>query len=452
MAVSVLDALAVRRADLVDWYVRNRERSRRLFDLLDPAVYYSRPISLRNPIVFYEGHLPAFSVIAFLRRAVGAPAVNQRLEDLFARGIDPETEAAAVPRSGAATVWPRRDDVLAFGATVDAAVIEALRRAEFDDSRPAARRAEGLFTALEHEAMHQETLLYMWHRLPHEHKKKPRDLAYEIGSAPPVSRSILIPRGVATLGADRQRLTFGWDNEFGETRVDVPAFEVDAHSVTNADFLAFVEAGGYQMRELWSDEGWAWRTAEKVEHPIFWARPALSESKAWMWRGMFEFIPLPVAWPVYVSQAEASAYARWKGRRLMTEPEFHRAAFGTPSGGERDFPWGSEGVDITRGNVDFAGWEPVPAGSRPAGVSAWGVHDLVGNGWEWTSSVFAPFPGFEPMPSYPEYSAEFFDGQHYVMKGASPGTAKELIRRSFRNWFRANYPYVYAKFRTARTV
>ena len=170
-----------------------------------------------------------------------------------------------------------------------------------------------------------------------------------------------------------------------------------------------------------------------------------------MWRGMFEFIPLPLAWPVYVSQAEASAYARWKGRRLMTEAEFHRAAFGTPAGEERELPWGA-GVDASRGNFDFSNWEPVPAGSRPAGASAWGVHDLIGNGWEWTSTIFEPFPGFEPMPSYPEYSAEFFDGKHYVMKGASPATAKELIRRSFRNWFRANYPYVYAKFRTAASI
>ena len=458
MAVSVLDALAVRRADLVDWYVANRQRSRRLFDLLDPAVYYSRPISLRNPIVFYEGHLPAFSVIAFLRRALGAPPVNQRLEDLFARGIDPETEATAVPRSGATTVWPRRDEVLAFGDAVDAAVVEALRAADFDDSRPAMRRAEGVFTALEHEAMHQETLLYMWHRLPHDQKKKPRDLAYETGGAPPAYRAISIPRGFATLGANRERITFGWDNEFAETRVDVPAFEVDAHSVTNADFLAFVEAGGYQMRELWSEEGWTWRTAERVEHPIFWLPSTRSagsgqdaSEQAYMWRGMFEFIPLPPAWPAYVSQAEASAYARWKGRRLMTEAEFHRAAFGTPSGEERDLPWGA-GVDASRGNFDFANWEPVPAGSRPAGASAWGVHDLIGNGWEWTSSIFEPFSGFEPMTSYPEYSAEFFDGKHYVMKGASPATAKELIRRSFRNWFRANYPYVYAKFRTAASI
>ena len=166
---------------------------------------------------------------------------------------------------------------------------------------------------------------------------------------------------------------------------------------------------------------------------------------------MFEDIPLPPDWPVYVSQAEATAYARWRNRRLPTEAEYHRAAFGTPTGVERSYPWGDAPPDPAHGNFDFARFEPVAVGSYPAGASAWGVHDLVGNGWEWTSTVFAPFDGFSPMASYPEYSADFFDGQHFVMKGGSPATAKELLRRSFRNWFRPNYPYVYATFRTVGT-
>jgi formylglycine-generating enzyme required for sulfatase activity len=246
------------------------------------------------------------------------------------------------------------------------------------------------------------------------------------------------------LGADPDAIPFGWDNEFGEARVHVDAFEIDAHSVTNRDFLQFLDSGGYRARDLWSDAGWAWREAEGLEHPRFWVR----EGTRWYWRGMFENIPLPGGWPVYVSYEEADAFARWRGRRLPTEAEYHRAAFGTPSGDERTFPWGDAPPDGTRGNFDFRAWEPVPAGSRPAGASAWGVHDLIGNGWEWTSTIFAPFAGFEPMTSYPEYSADFFDGQHVVMKGASPATASELVRRSFRNWFRPNYPYVYAKFRT----
>jgi formylglycine-generating enzyme required for sulfatase activity len=167
---------------------------------------------------------------------------------------------------------------------------------------------------------------------------------------------------------------------------------------------------------------------------------------------MFQDIDLPPAWPVYVSQAEAAAYARWKGARLLTEAEYHRAAFGEPSGHERQFPWGDAPPDASRGLFDFASWSPVAAGRHPAGQSAWGVHDLMGNGWEWTSTEFAPFDGFRPMASYPEYSADFFDGQHTVMKGASPATDASLLRRSFRNWFRPNYPYVYATFRCVRTI
>jgi ergothioneine biosynthesis protein EgtB len=458
--VTVSIAPSASRRTLVDWYRRNRQRSRALFDLIDPEVYFTRPIALRNPIVFYEGHLPAFSVISFLKRGLGRPGVDDRLEMLFARGIDPESEQQAVPRSGADTRWPPRAAILDYARAADDAIVAAIEGAEFDLSgrqHVAMAGGEAIFTALEHEAMHQETLLYMWRRLPYADKVKPDDLAYEFGTAPG-QRTIAIPAGRATLGARRPSsradrpaagtiVAFGWDNEFEALAVDVPAFDIDAHSVTNADFLRFVADRGYERRELWDEEGWKWREAEQVSHPAFWVR-ASEAPDAWCWRGMFEEIPLPLEWPVYVSQAEASAFARWQGRRLPSEAEYHRAAFGTPQGEEREFPWGGAPPEPAHGNFDFESWEPVPAGARPAGASAWGVHDLVGNGWEWTSTEFAPFPGFVAMASYPEYSAEFFDGRHVVLKGASPATARQLVRRSFRNWFRTNYPYVYAKFRT----
>jgi gamma-glutamyl hercynylcysteine S-oxide synthase len=183
-----------------------------------------------------------------------------------------------------------------------------------------------------------------------------------------------------------------------------------------------------------------------VEPPHFWKLV----DGAWHRRGIFELTPLPLNAPVYVTHEDATAYASWKGARLPTEAEYHRAAFGTPSGEERQHPWGDEPPDPTRGNFGFRSWDPVDVGSYPAGASAWGVHDLAGNGWEWTSTPFAGFPGFEPMPSYLVYSVDFFDNAHYVLKGASPITPPELIRRSFRNWFRPNYPYVHATFRCAR--
>jgi iron(II)-dependent oxidoreductase len=420
----------------IAWYKRNRARSEAIFDLIEPAAYYSRPIALRNPIVFYEGHLPAFSVIAFLRRGLGLPPVDARLEKLFERGIDPESENDAVPRSGASTVWPSRAEVRAFARACDDAVVRAMASLP-----PGPVALEGLYTALEHEAMHQETLLYMWHRLPYEQKRQPSRALESSGAlrrdcARPVpGGSVTVAAGAAVLGADRATTAFGWDNEFDAHDVHVPAFDIDVLPVTNAEYLEFIDAGGYNNRELWSDEGWEWVRAEAVTHPAFWlpaqAPSPNAQTPRWQWRGMFQPLPLPMDWPVYVSHAEASAFARWKGRRLMTEPEFHRAAEGA-----------------TPGHHDFAGFDPVPVGSHPETASVHGVHDLIGNGWEWTSTVFGPFDGFQPMASYPEYSADFFDGRHYVMKGASPATAAELTRPSVRNWFRGNYPYVYAKFRT----
>jgi len=432
------------RSSFLNWFARNRQRSRVLFDAIDERAYYERPIALRNPIVFYEGHLPAFNVIVLIKRGLGRPGADEVLEALFARGIDPEDVASAQARGNPAA-WPARAAVHAYAEQADAIVIEALEHAPLaQPGHPVLDRASGVYTMLEHEAMHQETLLYMWHRLDLELKHQPDDAPLlELGAAPPAPRRVEIPAGVVRLGASPDQ-PFGWDNEYDAGDVDVASFDIDAYNVTNADFLQFVEAGGYEDRTLWAEEGWRWRAETGVAHPLFWERGP----DGWLWRGQFERVPLPPAWPVYVSHAEAAAYARWRGRRLPTEAEYHRAAFGTPDGHERVFPWGEEPPDATRGHFDFAGYDPIPVGARPRGASAWGVEDLMGNGWEWTSTIFEPFAGFAPMPAYPEYSADFFDGQHFVLKGASPVTARELIRRSFRNWFRPTYPYVYASFRT----
>jgi gamma-glutamyl hercynylcysteine S-oxide synthase len=450
MATPVSSAVAppVDRAAMLDWFERNRRRSTELFDLLDPAVYYTRPIALRNPIVFYEGHLPAFNVIVLINRGLGRPGIDDRLERLFARGIDPDDEQSAQPRGNPAS-WPTRAETQAYARQADDLVRRALADATLSiPGHPVLDRAEGVYTALEHEAMHQETLLYMWHRLAPSSKRPASRAAtvLDTGSAPPTPRRVRVPAGRATLGAARGAIAFGWDNEYEQRVVDVPAFDVDVYNVTNADYLAFIDAGGYDDPSLWTPDAWQWRAEHAVSHPLFWERAG----GAWLWRAQFARVPLPLVWPVYVSHAEASAYARWAGGELPTEAQYHRAAFGAPDGSERRYPWGDAEPDATRGHFDFAGYDPVPVGSRPAGASAWGVEDLVGNGWEWTQTIFGPHPGFRAAPAYPEYSAEFFDGHHYVMKGASPVTARELIRPTFRNWFRATYPYVYASFRCVR--
>ena len=431
---------------LADAYRRNRARSRALFDLLAEEAYYSRPIDLRHPIVFYEGHLPAFSFNTLVKRALGGPVIDAHLERLFARGIDPESPQSSAP---AADAWPDRAVVRAFADEADRRVLDALMNADLD--RPGHElldRAEAAHAILEHEAMHQETLLYMWHRLPHQQKRRPSGYVPRTAGASPSAEWIQIPSGIATLGVDRASIPFGWDNEFPAHRVGVDAFALDAHDVTNARFLQFVEAGGYTNPEWWTPDAWSWLQETQTAHPAFWER----RDGEWQWLGMFDWIPLPPAWPAYVSHAEARAFARWRDARLPTEAEFQRAAFGTADDEERVHPWGDAEPGPHHGVFDFSSWDPEPAGTHPKGRSAFGVHDLVGNGWEWTSTPFAPFPGFRPMASYPEYSADFFDGDHYVMKGASPATARELLRPSFRNWFRPHYPYVYATFRLAKDV
>lgn len=435
------------REALARWYGRNRRRSRQLFDIIRDDAYYSRPIALRNPIVFYEGHLPAFSLNTLVKKALGRPGIDERLERLFARGIDPESEASAAGSQPAE--WPSRDEVRTFADACDAVILEALANAPLEQpGHPLLHDAEAVYAILEHEAMHQETMLYMWHQLPYERKHAPADASADARGTTPSPARVLVPAGRATLGARPGEIRFGWDNEFPGCSVDVPAFAIDVHDVTNEQFVDFVDAGGYRQSEWWTPEAFAWVRREGVEHPRFWTR----RNGAWTWRGMFGEIGLPPAWPAYVSQAEAAAYAAWKGARLPSEPEYHRAAFGEPSGRERQYPWGDEASDASRGLFDFASWDPVAVGRHPNGQSAWGVHDLMGNGWEWTCTEFAPFDGFHAMASYPEYSADFFDGQHKVMKGASPATAAELLRRSFRNWFRPTYPYVYATFRCVTSV
>ncbi len=420
--METLSAVELDRAALAAQYRANRARSAELFALIDPAVYYIAPIPLRHPFVFYEGHLPAFSFITLLRDALGAPSIDRRLEDLFNRGIDPDSLDAA--RRHARDDWPSRAEVRAFAARCDEVVLAAYAGARLDDpANPQLTGAQAAYTILEHEEMHHETLLYIVHRLPDERKRAGRFQHRDVAVAK--REPIAVAAGPATLGVARDSIAFGWDNEFDEHVVDVGAFGCDAFDVTNGEFLDFVRAGG-PVPPFWVEDG----------------------NGGWLLRTFAERIPLPLSWPVYCTNAQAAAYAAWSGARLLTEAEYHRAAYGSPAGDERHQPWG-EGADARYGNFDFRRFDPEPVGSYPHGASAWGIEDLVGNGWEWTSTPFAPFTGFTPMASYLPYSADFFDDEHFVIKGASPVTSRNLVRRSFRNWYRRDYPYMYATFRRA---
>ena len=292
------------RADLLAWYRRNRERSRTLFDLLSDRAYYSQPIELRHPIVFYEGHLPAFSFNTLVKKALGGASIDEHLEALFARGIDPDEPSSDELQ------WPSRDVVRSFADEADRRVVDALQNADLDQpGHPLLNGGEAVFSILEHEAMHHETLLYMWHRLPFSDKKKPMGYSPRTEGVSPPAEWVDVPGGPAVLGVERDTIPFGWDNECPALVANVPSFAIERHDVTNDRFLEFVEGGGYQNERWWSAEDWRWIQTEGVAHPLFWER----SGDDWYWRGMFDRIPLPSSWPVYVTYAEASAFARWRG-------------------------------------------------------------------------------------------------------------------------------------------
>ncbi len=378
-----------------------RRQTDSLFALLPPGSIYERPIAERHRMIFYLGHLENFDWLQLGRKVAGHASFHPEFDRLFEAGIDPPP--GQLPRDTPGD-WPEQSAVRDYVAKIREKV-----DAEWE-ALPADRRQ----MVIEHRHMHAETFSYMLHNLPHEAKIAPRRDAAS-PSTPYEQEWISIPAGRATLGRDAGD-GFGWDNEFASTSVEVAAFRIQKYKVTNGEYLEFVNATGAPAPHFW----------KKVRG-------------AWHFRGMFEMIPLPLDWPVWVTQAQAAEYAAFRGAAAPTEAQYHRAAFGRPDGGEAEA--------LAGGNHNYERWNPEPVTARPETASPFGVAQLAGNGWEWTRTPFAPLPGFQPADYYPAYSANFFDNEHYVIKGASPRTAAALTRRSLRNWFRGEYPYLYAGFR-----
>jgi gamma-glutamyl hercynylcysteine S-oxide synthase len=425
-----------------------RGRTDALFTLLRPDSFYDRPISERHRLIFYLGHLEAFDW-NLLSGALDLAPHDPEFDKLFAFGIDPV--GGGLP-TDEPNDWPSIEQVEEYNRLGRRRLDDGLQSFQALRS-PASALTDGtlLHVAIEHRLMHAETLAYLLHNLPVGRKLCPAGAVPDPTPAPR-QRRVTIPAGIATLGQSRNSGAFGWDNEFETQEIEVPSFSIDVFPVTNAEYLEFVRAGGYEDAKHWKAEDWEWRQRERIEHPQFWVRhsssPAAGPDTQWEYRAMFGVIPLPLSWPVYVSHAEASAFARWAGRKLPTEAQWHRAAYGAPDGTERAYPWGDAAPGEAHGNFHHQRWDAAPVDAHPAGASAFGVFDLLGNGWEWTSSVFGPLPGFEAFSFYPGYSANFFDGKHFVMKGGSARTDACMQRRAFRNWFQPHYPYVYATFRS----
>jgi ergothioneine biosynthesis protein EgtB len=410
-----------------------------LFASLDEAKLYERPIAERHRIVFYLGHLEAFDWNLLTQRRTVVTPVNTGFNQLFAFGIDPVGTGLPQDLPGD---WPDLPDILAYRQTVREALDGLIESLPMSWAGPWAGGGGRHFdvacllnVAIEHRLMHAETLAYMLHRLPVGAMRtgalttsRPTEACASL-----TTDMVRVPAGRVTLGESRDNgEDFGWDNEFPACEVAVPAFDIDRHMVTNGQYLAFMREGGYERAEFWRPEDWAWRESQGIRQPVFWR----CDRDGWWLRAMHEELPLPLDWPVYVSHAEASAYARWAGKALPTEAQWMRAATGCQP----------LRMDEEQCNADFRRWDPEPVQAARQ-FSDFGVAGLFGNGWEWTSSAFAPADGFEAFPFYPGYSRDFFDGRHFVMKGGSPRTAACMLRPAFRNWFQPHYQHVYAGLR-----
>ena len=387
------DTLTLNREALADQYRENRRRTRALFDLVQPEAYYARPIALRHPIVFYEGHLPAFSLNTLVKKGLGRPGVDERLERLFARGIDPEDEAAADGASGRAE-WPSRDEVRRFADACDALILEALANAPLDQpGHPLLHEARG---GLRHPRARGDAPgdddLHVASAAVRRRSAHPAGAARRRRPARRRRRSASrVPAGRATLGARRGRRRLRLGQRVPGRRRGRAGLR---HRPARRDERAV--PGLRRGRRLSSSRScgrpaaFAWLRAEGIEHPRFWARGG----GAWTWRGMFAR-DRPAARLARLRQPGGSRRLRPLERAPGCRPRPNTIA--PPSAIRRDASGSSRGA--TRRPTHRAGSSTSRPGTRwrsarhPAGQSAWGVHDLIGNGWEWTSTAFAPFAG-----------------------------------------------------------
>jgi len=446
-----------------------RERTLDLVaDLTDEQMIGPR-LSIVNPPLWEIGHVAWFQEFWVPR--------HLRKQKPIIEGGDALYNSAEVAHD---TRWelilPSREQTLNYMQTVLDRVTEAL-----GSGKPSKEEVYFHLLAIFHEDMHDEAIAYTRQTLGYPPPKLnvPRDERVA-GDEPggPLPGDVEIPGGTFMLGAPPD-LSFVFDNEKWAHPVTVKPFRIARAPVTNAEFLAFVEDEGYRRREFWSEQGWQWlqsggspalersfskffgkegqqrleyaKPAGRTEHPAYWRREA---NGRWLQRVFDAHVPLQERLPVlHVNWYEAEAYCNWAGRRLPTEAEWEMAASCEPAAdgrgvGERKrrFPWGDEPPTPERANLDGRAGGCLEVGALPAGDSAFGCRQMIGNVWEWTASDFQPYPGFVIDP-YKEYSQPWF-GTHKVLRGGCWTTRSRLIRNTWRNFYTPDRRDVWAGFRT----
>jgi iron(II)-dependent oxidoreductase len=416
-----------------------RERTRLLLAPVSDEDLAAQHDPIMSPLIWDYGHIGNYEELWLLEKAFGRGLSDREVYDMYNASLHPREERPSL------NLLDRRDAGVYLDA-VRKAALEALEAADLDGEDPLLEDGFVYNMILQHEAQHNETMLQTIQLMKGEYA--PQEKVDTPTGAPSGASSggmVDVPGGAFVMGTDDHALAL--DNERNAHELDLAPFRLDRTPVTNRAYLEFVEDGGYEREELWHRAGWEWIKDEGITAPKHWYQP---EPHSW-WTVCFGFDePLrPDAPVVHVSWYEADAYTRWAGKRLPTEAEWEKAASWDPqTETKRLFPWGDEPPTPERANIDQLAFRTADVGAYPAGASACGALDMVGNVWEWTASDFRAYPGFEAFP-YREYSEVFFGPNYKVLRGGSWATRPVAIRNTFRNW---DYPIrrqLFAGFRCA---
>ncbi|MDT8368058.1 MAG: ergothioneine biosynthesis protein EgtB [Longimicrobiales bacterium] len=429
-------------ADWIERLQEARARTLLLIAPLDAEDLRCQHDPLMSPIVWDLGHIAHFEEIWLLENIEGEGGGGEGLRGIY----DPFRNPRATRDQLA---LPDLAETHAYLGAVRRAVLQRLRTLDLDRAdQPLLRDGFVFRLVLQHEYQHNETILQTLQLKRGAPYPAPRALA------PPTTTGgmsgpemVRIPAGRVEVGTDDRSAAY--DNERPLHGRDLATFEIDRTPVTNADFVEFIDAGGYANPAFWTPEGFEWIHSKGITHPMYWSRV----DGGWEVRRMDRVGPLPPDHPVcHVCYWEADAYARWAGKRLPTEFEWEAAARWDPATGHlARFPWGDDPATPDRANLDQLLFDTTPVDAWSENVSPTGVYGMIGDVWEWTASDFHGYPGYETFP-YPEYSEVFFGEEYKVLRGGSWATRTGAIRTTFRNW---DYPIrrqIFAGFRCARDV
>jgi 5-histidylcysteine sulfoxide synthase len=415
---------SVKRTDLIEYFKNSWLMTEYLFSSIKEVdSFYINPDPRRHPLIFYYGHVAAFYINKLRNAGLYKEVINSTFENLFAVGVDPSTKDD-LERYG----WPQYEKVVEFRTSIFDAIFGLLNSEDLPSEINWDSPYWAILMSIEHERIHFETSSVLIRQFTAELIRKPENWDYSIDKDfTPETGFVLIEGGEVKIGRPGGSQMYGWDNEYGDRTVNVPSFLVGKNLITNDEYGEFVNDGGYDNSEFWSEAGWNWIKEQGIEFPKFWER----REDSFKLRAMFDIIDMPGNWPVEVIAHEAEAFCRWKGKeyRLMTEAEWKRATdlyFDSPN---HDFH------DVNDANINFRFGSSSPVGYF--GDKA--PYDIIGNVWEILSDDFNPLNGFKEHPYYKGFSLPFFDSEHGMMAGGSWASTGNSASRYYRLWFRRDF-------------